>query len=789
MPETFDTDNSQEKNNNNPEIGFELERLEASNKTAENLTIAPEKQAHASLINAAKKHIEGVTDQDIQRINQAIEKNKQESTKLADLYYSNEKYKNMFIDQRKEKYVKKLDLIVKDVSTGGVKQSIDYVVYEIEQINNKITLADILLNNFILIRDYNKEIISDLLKKEEGKKLIEKAIGFHDDIEYNRSSYFEILIEVAIEDKEWMQNIMSKMINNNKCIESIFANIGLVSDLDTSDNKEWLNKLIKDASKKDPNAFFTNLSLIKNLGLNEDYIYNLGINAAEAEDSKIFWNIKEIYGLDSSKDKKWFKDLVEKKSKINEGAFFDVINEITKLDPAFQEWLKHLIEMKLDNNPSFLLFNFEEFITFDKTDDKQWLKKQIKSQYFRRTHHLFICMKGLFKIKAFPMIRKLAKEADPYCFETELNKFKEEIDIPSEELKNLEFILKETKERVAILKDLVQRNINQNAKLEGSSFSKIGVISGMLQDPSLRKILEIKDEYLPAEMTQKERNIMKTIICRNLWFKNKKISKKTVMKEYKIILETREVSKDIQIFKNRSILYVAHNEPTLNSKDSDEKSRFGKEKTINAIKDQGGILPANQSIKPGQDLESVKNAKERTLEQLVKCPSPMTFCFNGHGGPDAIYFAEGQDPSLKSSFDIKITVDEFVEALIKRYKSKEKLMPVFIGQSEYNQSGYSDFNDKYGSNFLSNTLGLANNEPSNLGTVIDADLTQKSSNPSVYIPSAKDLDNRDIFIFGSCFSSTFIRAVIDELQIEYPEMGGIMQLSEKNGETSVSMVA
>ena len=95
-----------------------------------------------------------------------------------------------------------------------------------------------------------------------------------------------------------------------------------------------------------------------------------------------FGNMKEIYTLDSSKDKKWFKDLVEKKSERNEGAFFDVINEITKLDPAFQEWLEDLVLTRLDNNSNINLDKnlFEKFNTFDKTEDKQWLKKIIKSQ-------------------------------------------------------------------------------------------------------------------------------------------------------------------------------------------------------------------------------------------------------------------------------------------------------------------------------------------------------------------------------------------------------------------------
>ncbi len=279
---------------------------------------------------------------------------------------------------------------------------------------------------------------------------------------------------------------------------------------------------------------------------------------------------------------------------------------------------------------------------------------------------------------------------------------------------------------------------------------------------------------------------MKTELCRNLFFEEKPVNEENFKEAYAKLLERRKELKneDIEIVNGRNFVVLAAPEKT----DDGSEYRFAKDATISSIREGERKLPPERFIRAADEeaTDELKRAKKKeALKQIVDCPPPMTFCFMGHGGPDAIYLAGGKNPSAESDPNLKITDEEFSQALIARYKNdsdKSNKMPIFIGASEYNQVAYGQDSHPHSSEFLKTTLS---GKRSTLGNLVDSDLNQKDTNPSTYIPNGKDLAKRDIFIFAQCFNSTFIRKIINKLKSS--GMGNVMQLSQNTEQSSDSM--
>lgn len=265
-----------------------------------------------------------------------------------------------------------------------------------------------------------------------------------------------------------------------------------------------------------------------------------------------------------------------------------------------------------------------------------------------------------------------------------------------------------------------------------------------------------------AEARKRYANL-RAMIARNLAFKNKPVTPENIQEECLNIIEQREVLRKITLFQGRNVLYTVHNEKLYSNYAHGDKDRFGKKANRNAIsKQQKSGKGSLEFIRPGQDLDSVRKAREKILDSMVKKGPPFTFYFEGHGLADKI--------ELNSS--VSISVDDLAEVFKKRHQKYEQLRtgkpeqadivifgcchnaeiarniksklgkdvpgPIFLTESEYGLYGYSDKENKFTDDFSELSLGLGHrdeNNPSTLGTVFEHEFDDKmETNPSVYIP-------------------------------------------------------
>lgn len=294
-------------------------------------------------------------------------------------------------------------------------------------------------------------------------------------------------------------------------------------------------------------------------------------------------------------------------------------------------------------------------------------------------------------------------------------------------------------------------------------------ISELYTDQALQKMPTVNEDWLDWQKAAPYVPVIKKVqyramIARNLYFQGKDIDKGTAKKEFERIIRTRNEYKNVALFKDRHVLMAAHNE------DLGFRWRFGKPAAQEAIKKQMGKKTEFILIRPQSTPESLKEAKENALRQIRTTPPPFTFIFDGHGGPDALYFCDGavsDGKIVENQNTIKITDEELANAFKERAKKFpikqkenvdkkdiivllscynatfirnffEKLQdapkPIALGESEYGQYGYSDFESNYGSKFFSNVLSLsADNHVTTIGTVFEHEF-EGDSNPSIYIP-------------------------------------------------------
>ncbi len=329
-----------------------------------------------------------------------------------------------------------------------------------------------------------------------------------------------------------------------------------------------------------------------------------------------------------------------------------------------------------------------------------------------------------------------------------------------EHLENAQLLLESAQKRSLIAQNLGRRPFPSPEASESAFFA----------DPALYMVEDIERNWLPSNLSDQEFAEAAAMISRNLYLARPKLypDEKTCKAEYRRIMETRETYKNTPLFSGRNVILASHIE-----KWSDNTDRFGKEALIGEIQKQQGEGEELAHYEAEENtLEALKKAKEAILEKIETMGSPMTFLFDGHGGPDALYLSDGQVEGLQPASaqniieterTIKITVGELSAAITKRSKkigkrevAKDILIfaacynhtflrsmydhleasgagkPIALGESEFGQVGYSSKESPYGSSFFdqlihegkATTLGDVWNSPYN------SDL-----NPSLYIPS------------------------------------------------------
>ncbi len=155
--------------------------------------------------------------------------------------------------------------------------------------------------------------------------------------------------------------------------------------------------------------------------------------------------------------------------------------------------------------------------------------------------------------------------------------------------------------------------------------------------------------------------------------------------------------------------------------------------------------------------------REEFLTLLENSDQPLTVVFYGHGGKSDIYLSKKEDESinyaelyaayngrqekLKSAGkvlehpDIFINLGcqgaDFIRNFMTDAQYRNKLdnipIPIFISESEYGQSAYSE-GSEYGDSFFKNIFP-ENGSPARLKDIIENDPRNPNSNPSIYIPS------------------------------------------------------
>lgn len=316
----------------------------------------------------------------------------------------------------------------------------------------------------------------------------------------------------------------------------------------------------------------------------------------------------------------------------------------------------------------------------------------------------------------------------------------------------------------------------------------------MFRDPSFGHYHKIESEGILSERFS-DKFETQLYVARNLYFQGispDEITPEICEKELRLIENTDALNlSEIYIFKGRNVVLAAHEEDLSQDLQQDgETERFGKQATIDAIRESGGSLPSERIIHPTNTRESLEHAKNQTLDAIVNTAPPLTFVFDGHGSHEGIYFSDGEyeDGGFRQQTwerqevdthsqqqSVYISYQEFAQALKRRVDawnmSKEDIIvieacsnqsfmrnvfqelrniyqqewyqdtifPYMIGPSEFDQLSYSDNTTNQGSQFFAKTLWLGSPSweiPISIQTVIDKEyeVFDDILNPSVFIP-------------------------------------------------------
>lgn len=385
--------------------------------------------------------------------------------------------------------------------------------------------------------------------------------------------------------------------------------------------------------------------------------------------------------------------------------------------------------------------------------------------------------------KDYPWASNIILEAARYGTSESINDALSIHDFPEEIVAQLQEIIRSKQARESILYSQIDREL-QSATTDSE---RLRVLEGINSDPSLAFVDRIEDEWLidafncqPAvfgiryvdTLTDRDLTNFKFSIARNLFFTDKAVNRENVVMELMRILEMRNLYNSIPLFNRRNIVLGAHLEVhrydsgALMELHGDEYI-FGRDALVNQIRLDGGnlsevIRAANNSV------SELEQAKENILEQIIETQPPMTFVFDGHGGPDAIYLSDGvvdSNGQIASENATRITVQElfaaykvrqerypleqlspetvdiflnlgcysanFIREFYRLCENNDCPKPIFGGQAEFGQVAYSEYSSIYGDNFFD--LIFADGTAT-IGDFFMNDSLNSGSNLSLYLP-------------------------------------------------------
>jgi len=337
------------------------------------------------------------------------------------------------------------------------------------------------------------------------------------------------------------------------------------------------------------------------------------------------------------------------------------------------------------------------------------------------------------------------------------------------------------KEYNEFIETVLKANINITKATNEKSIKVTDIKKNFWKDASTQNVLKISLTWLNTEknLDNEQKDDLRLMICRNLYFQNKGINFINVVNEIKRIKEQREKYKDTAIFKNRNVVLLAHNELSKVRKFDEKyygKYRFGHKTLMGFIKEQHGnvelfrsqfeshsefefkpkstiekflVGPGVQVIKTFFDLriDEIKKEKKSVLSAIVNTKPPLTVFFDSHGAPNGIYFSNESQVHISQSELVNALktrnnkypdeptpilifancyASTFLRGVYDKLGSSPK--PISIGASEYGQLSYTGTIDNI--TYIDNKK-----ETVTLGRVVNRSIHMESLNSVVYLPS------------------------------------------------------
>jgi hypothetical protein len=278
---------------------------------------------------------------------------------------------------------------------------------------------------------------------------------------------------------------------------------------------------------------------------------------------------------------------------------------------------------------------------------------------------------------------------------------------------------------------------------------------GFGADPSLPICLKVYKNMEKKDVEEALR-FGRTLYYQGIKILPDKVPLEKMMKNYK---EGQASADKIKIFEGRNVVFVANGEMRWDGKAfADESKQKDLKGSIGAKGTKSFYSPSDQPT-----FDELKKVKEDVLEAVITTPPPMTFFFDGHGGPDALYINNGQlvggelvrnDDMDTISFkelavaitkrkekfsgdaldkDIYINAGCFNHTFIRNLYAEIKVLggvaPITIGEAEYGQVGSGNkakYKNMYQLGTLGTTIGNLRENQDNWET-----------NFTVYVPDAQ----------------------------------------------------
>ncbi|MEK7672480.1 MAG: hypothetical protein AAB373_01210 [Patescibacteria group bacterium] len=316
--------------------------------------------------------------------------------------------------------------------------------------------------------------------------------------------------------------------------------------------------------------------------------------------------------------------------------------------------------------------------------------------------------------------------------------------------------------------------------MDGSGAVSSHTMQEFMKDPAINLALEVF-----KTMTTKDIEIALKV-GRNLFLKNffGTIDARIIEEEIIKIDKLNELTGDIKVFEGRNIIFLANGEKwDTYAKETDyrvaflgihQKNRFNTPEMRYDLLESRGSVGSAQFEAPSSEptIEELNNVKERTLLGIANTPPPLTFMFNGHGGPYALYMNAGKivNQTLEGKMADCINAEDIAKAIAQRKKnfpnqlaelkhdiyifdscynhsfirhlySKIKeldgIAPITMGESEYGQLGFglsASITNKFDASYRVLNLGKKGQRGTKIKDVRKNESASLFSNFTIYVP-------------------------------------------------------